>query len=85
MSVDDNFLIQVFKEPTRKGALLDLILANKAELVVDVKVRGRLSCTDHEMMQFKILSGGSRAKSGVLSLLQIPPGLNKAGDEVAEN
>lgn len=52
----------MIKALTRKGALLDLMLTNKAELVVDVKVGGRLGCTDHEMMQFRILSGRSRAK-----------------------
>jgi len=27
-SIDDNFLIQVVEEPTRKGTLLDLVLTN---------------------------------------------------------
>jgi len=67
-SVDDSFLIQMLKEPTRKGGLLDLILANKAELIVDVEAGGRLGCTDHEMMQFRILSEGSRAKSRTTTL-----------------
>lgn len=58
----DNFLIQMIKEPTKNGALLDLILTNKAELVVDVGVRCKLACTDREMMACKILTGGSEAK-----------------------
>ena len=37
-SIDDNFLMQVVEEPTRKGALLDLVLTNKEGLVEDVKV-----------------------------------------------
>jgi len=41
-SVDDNFLMQVVEKPTRKGALLDLVLTNKEELVEDVKAGGRL-------------------------------------------
>ena len=35
-SVDDNFLMQVVEEPTRRGALLDLVLTNKEGLVQDV-------------------------------------------------
>jgi len=44
-SIDDNFLMQVVEEPTRKGTLLDLVLTNKEGLVEDVKVGGRLSCS----------------------------------------
>ncbi|KAK4825453.1 hypothetical protein QYF61_027608 [Mycteria americana] len=40
--IDDNFLAQVTEKPTRKGALLDLILTNKEGLVRDVKVEGSL-------------------------------------------
>jgi len=39
-SIDDNFLMQVVEEPTRKGALLDLVLTNKEGLVED----GRCEC-----------------------------------------
>lgn len=35
---EDNFLAQVTEKPTRKGALLDLVLTNKEGLVRDVKV-----------------------------------------------
>ena len=67
-SIDDNFLMQVVEEPTRKGALLDLVLTNKEGLVEDVKVGGRLGCSDHEMVEFRILRGGSRAISRIKSL-----------------
>jgi len=67
-SIDDNFLMQVVKEPTRKGALLDLVLTNKEGLVEDVKVGGRLGCSDHEIVEFRILSGGSRAISRIKTL-----------------
>jgi len=53
-SINDNFLMQVVEEPTRKGALLDLVLTNKEGLVEDVKVGGRLGCSDHEMVEFRI-------------------------------
>jgi len=58
----------VVEEPTRKGALLDLVLTNKEGLVEDAKVGGRLGCSDHEMVEFRILRGGSRAKSRIKTL-----------------
>jgi len=67
-SIDDNFLMQVVKEPTRGGALLDLVLTNKEGLVEDVKVGGRLGCSDHEVVEFRILRGGSRAISRIKTL-----------------
>jgi len=60
--------MQVVEEPTRKGALLDLVLTNMDGLVEDVKVGGRLSCSDHEMVEFRILRGGSRAISRIKTL-----------------
>jgi len=67
-SIDDNFLMQVVKEPTRKDTLLGLVLTNKERLVEHVKVGGRLSCSDHEMVKFRILHGGSRAISRIKTL-----------------
>jgi len=67
-SIDDNFLMQVVEEPTRKGALLDLVLTNKERLVEDVKVGGRLGCSDHEMVEFRILCGRSSAISRIKTL-----------------
>jgi len=66
-SIDDNFLMQMV-EPTRRGTLLNLVLTNKEGLVEDVKVTGRLSCSDHEMVEFRILHGGSRAVSRIKTL-----------------
>ena len=67
-SIDDNFLNQVVEEPTRKGALLDRVLTNKEGMVEDVKVGCRLCCSDHEMGEFMILRGGSRAISRIKTL-----------------
>jgi len=67
-SINDNFLMQVVEEPTRKGALLDPALTNKERLVEDMKARGRLGCSDHEMVEFRILHGGSRAISRIKTL-----------------
>ena len=67
-SIDDNFLTQVVEEPTRRGVLLDLVLTDRDALVEDVKVGGSLGCSDHEMVEFRILRGGSRAVSRITAL-----------------
>ena len=41
---------------------------NKEGPVEDVKVSGRLSCSDHEMLNFRILCGGSRGISRIKTL-----------------
>jgi len=67
-SVNDNLLMQVVEDRARRGALLDLVLKNKEELVENVKVGGRLGCSDHEIMEFRILGGGIRTISRIKSL-----------------
>ncbi|GAB0182327.1 hypothetical protein GRJ2_000698000 [Grus japonensis] len=47
----------------RRGAMLDLVLTNKEELVRNVKLKGSLGCSDHEMVEFKILRAERRAHS----------------------
>ncbi|PKU30494.1 rna-directed dna polymerase from mobile element jockey-like [Limosa lapponica baueri] len=44
----------------RRGALLDFMLTNKEGLAGDVKVKGSLGCSDHEMVEFRILRGRRR-------------------------
>ncbi|GAB0209947.1 hypothetical protein GRJ2_003460400 [Grus japonensis] len=51
---------EVVEEAMRRGVLLDLVLTNKEGLVGDVKVGGSLGCSDHEMVEFRILRGRSR-------------------------
>lgn len=51
------------EEPTRRRALLDPILTDKEELSGNVKVRGILSCSGHEIVDFRNLKGEKRAKS----------------------
>jgi len=46
----------------RRGVLLDLVLTNRG-LVEDVKAGGSLGCSDLDMVKFRILRGGSRAKN----------------------
>ena len=48
--------------------LLDLILTNKEGLAEEVKAGSSLSCSDHEMVEFRILRGGSRAISRIKTL-----------------
>lgn len=60
---DDNFLTQVTEEPTRRGALLDLILTKDEELTGVVKALGSISCSDYEVVEFRILRGGNRANT----------------------
>jgi len=57
---DDKFLMQMMGEPKRRVVLLYLVLMNKEEQVEDVKVGGSLSCSDHEIVSFRILCGGSK-------------------------
>jgi len=53
--VDDNFLLQVTEESMRRGVRLDLVLTNREGLVVTVKLKGSLGCSDDEMVKLKIL------------------------------
>jgi len=53
--VGDKFLLQVIEEPMRRGAMLDLVLTNKEGLVGNGKLEGSLGCSDHEIVEFKIL------------------------------
>lgn len=46
---NNNFLTQAIDKSIRRGALLDLLLPNKEELAGDMKIRGSLDCSDHEM------------------------------------
>ncbi|GAB0209186.1 triadin [Grus japonensis] len=66
--IDDNFLLQVIEEPMRRGAMLDLVLTNKEGLVGDVQLKGSLGCSDHEMVEFRILRAARRACSKLTTL-----------------
>lgn len=67
--VGNNFLLYVIAEPKRRGAAsLDHILTSNNKLTGDVKVKGNLVCSDHEMMKFRIPRAGRR----VISKLTIP-------------
>ena len=61
--VEDSFLMQLVREPTRDGALLDLLFTNREGLVGDVKVGDRLEQSDHETVEFSILGDVRRVTS----------------------
>ena len=50
-----NFLTQLVREPMRGSKILDLLFVNRESLVGDVKVRGHLGQSDHEILDFLIL------------------------------
>ena len=93
-SIDGNFLMQVVEEPTRKGALLDLVLTNKKgrwrmwrlevdSAAVTMKWSSSGSCME-EAGQYAgskpWTSGGlTLASSGSYSEESRGPGLSKAG------
>ncbi|KAK4826209.1 hypothetical protein QYF61_006153 [Mycteria americana] len=66
--IDNNFLLQVIEEPMRRGAMLDLVLTNEEGLVGNVKLKGSLDCSDHEMVEFKILRAPRRVHSKLTTL-----------------
>ncbi|XP_073186763.1 uncharacterized protein [Lepidochelys kempii] len=67
-NVGDNFLVQVLEEPTRGRTLLDLLLTNQEELVGEAKVDGILGGSDHEMVEFRILTQGRKESSRIWTL-----------------
>jgi len=59
--------------------MLDLVLTNKEGLVGNVKLKGSLGCSDHEMVEFKILWAARRehCKLAVLGFRIADSGLFK--------
>ena len=55
-------------EPTREGAPLDLLFANRDGLVGDVMVGGHLEHRDHKMIEFSILGEVRRGVSRTATL-----------------
>jgi len=66
--VDDNFLPQVIEEPTMRDAMVDLVFTNKEGLVGNVKVKGSLGCSGHEIVEFKLLRAVRRVRSKLATL-----------------
>jgi len=66
---EDNFLTQLVSEPTREGAPLDLLFANRKGLISDVSVGGRLRQSYHKMVEFPILREVRRGVSRTATLV----------------
>jgi len=52
----------------RRGARLDFVLTTKKGLVGNVKHKGSLGCSDHEMVEFLSLRAARRAHSKLTTL-----------------
>ncbi|PKU46012.1 serine threonine-protein phosphatase 2b catalytic subunit alpha isoform [Limosa lapponica baueri] len=59
--INNSFLTQVVRKPRSRGALLDLTLTNKEELVRDLKIRDKLGYRDLEIVM-RFLSECKRDK-----------------------
>ena len=55
--------MQLVSEPTRGGALLDLLFTNREGLVGDVVVGSCLGQSDHEMVELSILGEARKGTS----------------------
>lgn len=67
--IDDKFLIQIMEKPMRRSVLLDLLPTNKAGLVGDLKTGNNFGCNGHEIVEFRILQGRSRARNRIKNLV----------------
>jgi len=61
--MEDNFSSQVIDSPTRRGAILDLLLTNTSELVSDTLIGDSLGCSGHALVEFAVLRDIGQAKS----------------------
>lgn len=61
---EDNFLVQALDKPSRREALLDLVLTN-AEIIEELKTEGSLGCSNHALVEFMIsrIKDWQKAKS----------------------
>ncbi|KAJ7404365.1 mitochondrial fission process protein 1 [Pitangus sulphuratus] len=59
-NLDDNFMSQVLREPTQKGALLDLLLVNRVDLVRKVEIGTVLATVNTKQLSLKSLLTGQK-------------------------
>ena len=67
-SMEDSFLTQLVREPTRGSAPLDLLFTTREGLVGDVVVESCLGQSDHENVEFFILGEVSKGISKIAVL-----------------
>lgn len=65
--LDDNFYLQAIEETT-ESALMDFLLTENKRLVENMKIKSNHDCSDHGIMEFRILRIERRMKSKVKSL-----------------
>lgn len=58
----------MIEEPTRRNAILDLILTNKEEFVGNMKITDISGCRSHEMVELTILRAERRMKSKLTTM-----------------
>ena len=58
----------MMEDPTRRDAMLDLVLTNKDGVVWNVTLKGSLDCSDYEMVEFKIIRAMMSAHSKLATL-----------------
>ena len=56
------------EERTKRGAVLELVLTNMEELLGNVKLKGSLGCSGHEMVDFEILTAARRTQGKLTAL-----------------
>ncbi|PKU31519.1 rna-directed dna polymerase from mobile element jockey- hypothetical protein [Limosa lapponica baueri] len=91
--INDNFLTQVIEQTMRRGGLLDLVPTNKEGPIGNVKIKSSLSCSDHQMLDFRICRGGKKAfYDGMTGCVDegraldiVYPNFSKAFDAVSHN
>ena len=66
--MEDNFLMQLIRAPTRGAAPLDLLFTNREGLVGDVEVRGCPGQSNHDMVEFSIFGRVRRRSSKTATL-----------------
>ena len=66
--INYRFFLQVIEEPMRRDAILYLVLINRQGLIRNLKLEDSFGCSDHEMVEFKILRASKRMCSKVAAL-----------------
>lgn len=61
--MENNFLKQLVREPTRGNTLLDLLFTNREGLVGNMVARSYLGHSNHKMIEFSIIAGDRRRAS----------------------
>ena len=66
--MDNNFLMQMIREPMRGAAPLDILFTHREGMVGDVEVGGCLGQSDHDTVEFSVRGGVRRGNSKTATL-----------------